>query len=304
VAYAESEEEGSIEWLASRMVSRTERALPAWALVEIWRSKGLVPVGPAASSEETTRIGLTLTATRSSKECYSTMRAPRGHACARCLSEPTAAMMRHAVMSNFAPGIALVGRCWLLAEAEHVDIATAELSTYARAKIAARAGLASAIAVPVASVATGEVTAVVIVYFRDRLDAAAGEATLAAMLGVALGDSPRSPRASPLAASSPDDPPSPSDAVASVSLSPDNQRLAAKLGRGRRTAKTLYPCPICFATVEKAVKIEACAHVACRDCLARWTILSRDCPACGGFVGEVTPDPSLDALIHQSLNHH
>ena len=45
--------------------------------------------------------------------------------------------MRHAAVVTFAPGIALVGRAWLLAKTEVVDIPTAERSTYARARHAA-----------------------------------------------------------------------------------------------------------------------------------------------------------------------
>ena len=54
--------------------------------------------------------------------CYSPMRAPRGHACARCLEDPTAKMLRVASHYTFSPGIGLVGRVWLLGVAEVVDL--------------------------------------------------------------------------------------------------------------------------------------------------------------------------------------
>lgn len=298
-----------IEWIASKMVSRTECGPDVWESVEIWRSDGRVSVPRAGDQfRETTRIALTLTATRCAKHCYSTMRSPNGHACARCLSIPMAAMMRRAVSSNFAPGIALVGRCWLLGQAEIVDIKTAELATYARAKMAAHAGLATAIAVPLVSRNSFTTTAVVVAYFTHPV----GKSALAAMLSVVTShETPKNTPPSWTEDDADDDSLSEDEsyreAVKAVSLSPDDRerRLAAKLntvqGGSRRQRSPIHPCPVCFATVEHAVKIRACAHTACSDCLARWTVLSRDCPSCGGFIDAVHPDPYLDDIVRRDL---
>lgn len=288
-----------VEYLASRMVSRTEDSDAPWELVEIWRAGGRV----AAGEGETHRIELRLAAART-KECFAMMRSPEGHACARCLAHPMAAMMRHAAMTTFAPGIALVGRCWLLAQAELVDIETAALTTYARGTMAARAGLATAVAVPVLRV-NDSVSAVVVVYFAKRLDPRRRRSALAAMCRGGRPLPALEKNASPLGVG--DDRSLQrcrrrcGDEVASVSLSPDprDRRLALKLHTRSTNAAPLYPCPVCFATLERAVTVRACAHSVCADCFARWTILSDGCPACGGFVDAVCPNPALDKAVQR-----
>ncbi|KAJ8600302.1 hypothetical protein CTAYLR_000719 [Chrysophaeum taylorii] len=291
---AAREDPGFIEWLARSMVGATEGTETPWSVCEIWRAGGSVVV----DQKNTTAISLTLAASNG-RECFSTMRAPRGHACARCLSNPLAAMLRRAVTCTFAPGIALVGRCWLLGQAEVIDVATAEIATYARAKIAAKAGLATAVAVPV--VYCDRVTAVVIAYFERRVaNTSEANRLLAAML---LAENQAS-RAIDIEEELPASP----NFVPSVSLSPADEkctdkRIAAKLERqqARRVPADCYPCPICFSTIERAVKIRACAHAACADCLARWGVLSPDCPSCGGFIDRVLRDTDLDREIARAL---
>lgn len=339
--FVENESEETIEWMASKMALRTEEPLsqdgipPQWNVIEIWRSMGRV----AVSDSSTTRIGLSLTAAKStSRKCYSMMKAPGGHFCVACMNDKTAVMMRHAVEATFTPGIALVGRCWLRGRSEIVDIATAELSTYARAVMAADAGLSTAIAVPV--ICQQSVTAVVVVYFKNRLETLAAMTTLEAMTdvdGTLPYFTPSSRISAPMAqfeeyggdgsedrfsmtsssatgsvvrVSRSIDIPS---TVNVVSLSPQqrDQRLAEKLGCSQddsvatvRTPAAVHPCPVCFATVECAVKIAACAHAACAECLARWSILSEGCPKCGGVVDEVTRDLELDKRIMRDLQDY
>lgn len=264
------EDDAFIEWLASTMVARTP-----WEVCEVWRAQ--TRRGRRSRSLGSTTLKLTLAVARE-KDCYSTMRA-RGHACPRCLANPVAAMMRKAALTTFAPGIALVGRAWLLGKTEVIDVPTAELSTYARAVAAAKAGLRTAVAVPVVNQLN--TTAVVVTYFKDQESNIVSSMLRAARHAV--------------------DPEGKHNNDVTPLMDPADLKLAARLSSQskRRKPAAFYPCPVCFATIDRAVRIRACAHSACADCLARWAVYSPDCPACGGYVDAVHLYPELDDLIHQ-----
>ena len=125
---------------------------------------------PVAAPTGVTRLTLACGATPRRGDCYSPMRSPRGHACPRCLEDPTASMLRCASNTSFSPGIGLVGRAWLLGVAEVVDLLapTTEPSTYARLDTATASGLSTAVALPV-TLPSGDATAVFVVYFGERL---------------------------------------------------------------------------------------------------------------------------------------
>eukprot|EP00633_Aureoumbra_lagunensis_P000971 CAMPEP_0197295960 /NCGR_PEP_ID=MMETSP0890-20130614/37111_1 /TAXON_ID=44058 ORGANISM="Aureoumbra lagunensis, Strain CCMP1510" /NCGR_SAMPLE_ID=MMETSP0890 /ASSEMBLY_ACC=CAM_ASM_000533 /LENGTH=296 /DNA_ID=CAMNT_0042772231 /DNA_START=370 /DNA_END=1260 /DNA_ORIENTATION=+ len=84
-----------------------------------------------------------------------------------------------------------------------------------------------------------------------------------------------------------------------------DRKLAAKLSGSSITSRRLSrlcPCPICFATIDHAVIIRACAHNACADCLKRWRVLSpNECPSCGGIIDHVSSNPELDEYISEEI---
>ena len=320
-----------VEWLASELCASTQAGDAPWRVCEIWRAQGTqarVPAGwgPAPSTPEVRpgeddaveQISLVFGA-GAQRGCYSPMRAPRGHACMRCLEDPTAKMLRVASHVTFSPGIGLVGRVWLLGVAEVVDVPTVgACSTFARHEAAMNAGVCTAIALPVVPPAANGPrvpTAVIVIYFGERLvhaPAANGAAaTLAQTVLCSLLD--RARQAAQRAAiplppprgtgteqqagwTPPPLPPAngtpPPGARPSSDPTPSSALLARKLARSLAGEGAGGPlqCPICFGAVETAARVAGCAHVACADCLSRWRVTKDVCPVCEGPVYDVILD--------------
>jgi len=258
-------------------------------------TRGACEDTPPEAAAATTTLSLAFGA-GPKRGCFSPMRAPRSHACARCLDDPIAKMLRTACSLTFSPGIGLVGRAWLLGRAEIVDLASGQWpATYARPEAAERARMATVIAIPlVLDDGVRAPTAVVVVSFGVRLAVPGvkpprtlAEDLLDAMLarGRAAAERLRAPprRVMPLGRSvTPTKP---------TKLADADREYAKKLAGHARDRM----CPVCHGPLDRAVVVEACRHAACSECMARWALTSPACPVCRCVVDAVVRDASLDA---------